>query len=106
MDSDIEIRKILEGCSEALTETGIKLFHRQLKLFKTLESKMRIKNNGIEENLDSKISKYYNTSVETCSCSFWNSFSAPCHHILMIRKYNNLDIFSKTCFHARYYYFN
>ncbi|XP_023215455.1 MAM and LDL-receptor class A domain-containing protein 1-like [Centruroides sculpturatus] len=63
---------------------------------------MRIKNNGIEENLDSKISKFYSTSVETCSCSFWNSFSAPCCHILMIRKYNNLDIFSKTCFRVRY----
>ena len=63
---------------------------------------MKIKNNGFEENLDSKISKFYNTSVETCSCSIWNSFSAPCRHILMIRKYNNLDIFSKTCFYARY----
>ncbi|KAL1490153.1 hypothetical protein ABEB36_012893 [Hypothenemus hampei] len=63
---------------------------------------MRIKNNGIEENVDNKISKFYNTSVETCSCSFWSSFSVPCRHILVIRKYNNLDIFSKTCFHTRY----
>ena len=43
MDSDIEIRKVLEECSEPLTETGIKLFHKQLKLFKTLEYNMRIK---------------------------------------------------------------
>lgn len=102
MDNDNEIRKLLEVCSEVLTETGMKLFHKQLKLFKTLESKIKVMANGIEENLETGISKIYNTSLEACSCTFWNSFSAPCRHIFMLRKYNNLDIFSKTCFHPRY----
>ena len=61
---------------------------------------MRIKNNGTEKNLDGKISKFYNRWKH--SRLFCNSFSAPCRHIFMIRKYNKPHIFSKTCFHARY----
>lgn len=40
MDSYIEIWKKLERCSEALTKTGIELFHRDFNLFKTLDYKM------------------------------------------------------------------
>ena len=61
---------VFQNVLKPSTETGIKLFHRQLKLVETLESKIRIKHNGIEENLDSKTLNFYNTSVESYSCSF------------------------------------
>ncbi|XP_077297381.1 uncharacterized protein LOC143919071 [Arctopsyche grandis] len=102
MDPNPETRHLLHIASNKLTEGGMKLYHRSLKLLLIYKGNISIKENGeVCENFKDGTNKIYYTSSENCSCSFWKQYNVPCRHILFVRTERKIDTFPE-CFHNRY----
>lgn len=56
---------------------------------------VKIGDSKVEEAFKDGTTKNYNTTVETCTCSFWKSYNIPCRHILFVRKELKIDMFAE-----------
>ena len=106
-----EIRKLNEEASLALNEKGCKLFDTALRSLYKKRPNLKIGDQGdlhVEETYDNDSKVVYNSSISDCNCSSFQTFQAPCVHILYAReKQTEVDssfaIFCIDLFNTRYH---
>jgi hypothetical protein len=72
-----------------------------MEFLKKYENNMAIGEVGVKERFGSE-EKLYNTTTNSCNCSYWHNWRGPCRYVIFLRKHENLPIFDKSLFPEYY----
>ena len=103
-DKNEYIAALNTEASMVLNDRGCTLFHIALKKLEKKMNKFQKVDDGVKEVFE-KGNCVYQTTENSCNCSFSNNHQSPCAHILFLRSMDEFPdgIFSKDLFHRRYH---
>ena len=102
------IRLLNATASKQLNTRGCKLFNEALDKEHNQRSKFIIIQGGVKEEYRPGNFKTFETTSSLCQCEFYVAHQAPCHHILFLRRLDEIAdesnvVFKKELFHPRYF---
>ena len=102
-DDDKQVLENNEKASQLLNDRGCVLFHASQKKLAEKISRFSVLGDKVKEQVSRESSRTYETSLDSCNCSFSLNHQAPCPHVLFLRTERGIDVFSPELFHTRYH---